>query len=303
MTAASGENIAGNRSWTGQTMGSRLGHFGFFLVMRIFGRRFAGGILVTVSLFYYLFRPKVRKDSLPYLRRRFPHSGKIALAWHGWRLVHSFSEVLLDRLYLRVRGGQGFQVEFPDTQRIRDALRLGKGVLLLSAHMGNWEVAGRFFGRLGAPVSVVMFENERTEIRELYEKLSREGTLPYQPIFSNDSIDTILRVHRALAQNHIVVMHGDRSLTSGGIMVPFLGSVACFPDAPYRIAAATGAAVVPAFCMQEGVSRYLVRAYEHFRVENSKEGIERAGRAYVTVLEEFLRQYPYQWFNFYDFWK
>lgn len=302
MTAASGENTTENRSWTGQTMGSRLGHFGFFLLMRIFGRRFAGGILVTVSLFYYLFRPKVRKDSLPYLSRRFPHSGKTALTWHGWRLVHSFSEVLLDRLYLRLRGGQGFQVEFPDTQRIRDALETGKGVLLLSAHMGNWEVAGRFFGRLGAPVSVVMFENERTEIRELYEKLSREGTLPYQPIFSNDPIDTILRVHRALAQNHIVVMHGDRSLTNGGIMVPFLGFVACFPDAPYRIAAATGAAVVPTFCVRQGISRYLVKALPHFTVENTGEGIEAAGRSFVAAVEECVQRYPYQWYNFYDFW-
>lgn len=282
-------------------MGTRLGHRGFFIVLRIFGRRFAGIILIGVSLFYFLFKPKIRFDSLPYLRRRFPGSGRVGLLWHGWRLVFSFSEVILDRLYLRLRGGRGFKVEFPDTQRISDALQLKKGVILLSAHVGNWEVAGRFFNRLGAPVSVVMFENERPEIRELYERFSRERELPFQPIFSNDPLDTILRVRAGLAKNHIIVMHGDRTV-SGGIRVPFFGGAALFPDAPYRIAAATGAPVVPAFCIQRGISRYLVRALPHFAVENTKTGIETACMRYVAALEDVVRSYPYQWYNFYDFW-
>ena len=100
MNTPRGEEAAGTpgRPWTGQVMGTRLGHFSFSIVIRLFGRRFATGILVAVSLFYFAFRPKVFRSALPYLRRRFPQSGRIALAWHGWRLVFSFSEVILDRL-------------------------------------------------------------------------------------------------------------------------------------------------------------------------------------------------------------
>lgn len=283
-------------------MGTRLGHRGFFLVLSIFGRRFAGIILIGVSLFYFLSKPKIRTDCLPYLLRRFPGSGRAGLLWHGWRLVFSYSEVMLDRLYLRLRGGKGFTIEFPDTRRVRDALQLKKGVILLSAHVGNWEVAGRFFGRLGAPVSVVMFENERQEIRELYGRLSREGELPFERIFSNDPLDTILRIRCGLARNHIIVMHGDRTV-SGGFRVPFFGEYALFPDAPYRIAAAIGAPVVSAFCVQRGMSRYLVRASPHFTVENTKTGIETACMRYAAELESVVRAHSYQWYNFYDFWK
>jgi predicted LPLAT superfamily acyltransferase len=292
-----------NRRWTGKTMGSRIGHWGFLVVLRVFGRRFAGFILLFVTMFYYLFIPKVRNDSRYYLNRRFSDCGTLRKWMHGWLLAYSFAGTLLDRLYLRLQGGKNFSVEFPDTQNIKNALLLKKGVIIVSAHIGNWEIAGRFFSRLGAPVSVVMFENERPEIKQLYEQYSREGTLPFEFIFSNDPLDTIFRIRTSLAKNSIIVMHGDRSMNGGGIDQMFLGKVAIFPDVPYRIAAATGTPIVCAFSLQRGMNRYRVNAQPHFLVENSKEGIKSACNKYVQILEDVVHRYPWQWYNFYDFWK
>lgn len=299
----SNATIGDGRKWTGQSMGSRIGLRGFFVLLRIFGRKFAGVILVSVSLFYYLFIPSVRKRSRYYLSRRFPDRGPVKMWFCGWRLTHSFSAVLLDRLYLRMRGGGGFSVDFPDTGKIKDALRCNKGVIILSAHIGNWEIAGRFFRRLGAPVSVVMFENERPEIKELLARHSREGELPFEPVFSNDPLDTILRIRGNLAENGIIVMHGDRSMNGKGIVRSFLGKDAVFPDTPYRIAAVTGAPIVSAFSLQNGPGSYRVIAMPHFFVENTDKGIKTACGRYVRILEDVVQTCPWQWYNFFDFWK
>jgi len=171
------------------------------------------------------------------------------------------------------------------------------GVISLTAHLGNWELGGRLLARRSArPTHVVVAEEE---IPGLERWMRRDG----------DGLTFVSRSHptasvallAALRRGEVVALQGDRAL--GGrrdVLVPFFGRPAPFPLGPFILARATGAPVVPAFCVLGADRRYSVKVGEPFTVKTS--GEEDALRWWVAVLERAVRDHPTQWFNFFDVW-
>ncbi len=291
-----------DRLWSGRTLGSRAGHYAFLSLSKILPRTWAGIFLIPVSFFYYFFMPQSHAGSKQFFRNLFPGipGWKIYIA--GYRRVFAFANMLLDKAYLHIRGTGGFTIDFPDTHRVSDALKLEKGVIILSAHIGSWEVVSRFFKRFHRPVSVVAFEAERPEIRRLFKLHSQEGTLPFTVIYSNDPLNALIQVKNALGRNEVVVMHGDR-VAGKGTHCNFLGTPALFPTFPFSIAAKTGTPIVCAFGVRLGSLSYRAVAFSHFALkQNPSESILPGLKQYTANLETMLRLYPFQWYNFYPFW-
>jgi predicted LPLAT superfamily acyltransferase len=298
------EKKKGVRSWTGRTFGTRLGHFSFFLLARYFNRTFTGIFLIPVVFFYYLFVPGSRSGSSQYFSTVFSSGSFSTGHIRGFLRVFSFARILLDRVFLLVKGQSGFRMEFIDTQYVHDARARGRGVLLLSAHIGSWDIVSRFFKRFNTRVSVVAFEAERPEIRSMYHAHSRQEEAPFDYIYSNDPLDALFKIRNALQRNEIVVMHGDRSSAGKTVYADFLGKKARFPVLPYHIAAKTGCPIVFAFGVRLKKMTYRALAYPPILLpENTAEAIKRGLKEYTSVLEQVIRCYPYQWFNFYDFWE
>jgi lauroyl/myristoyl acyltransferase len=114
-----------------------------------------------------------------------------------------------------------------------------------------------------------------------------------------------LAVMRALEENGIVAMQGDRDFNNTGIGVPFFGREAYFPRGPFRVAMATGAAVLPAFIIQVPDGRYRAVIERPLEVECSGDrdsALSANVRRYVAVLERYVTDYPSQWYCFYPFW-
>jgi KDO2-lipid IV(A) lauroyltransferase len=98
-----------------------------------------------------------------------------------------------------------------------------------------------------------------------------------------------------------VALQGDRALGSrGDVGVSFFGAEAHFPLGPFLLARASGAPVVPAFCVLRRDRRYTVTVETPIRVEG--DGERPALGRWVAVLERTIRAYPEQWFNFFDVW-
>jgi len=174
---------------------------------------------------------------------------------------------------------------------------LGRGVVSLTAHVGNWEMAGRLLARRAArPTHVVVAEEE---VRELQRWVRRDGD---GVRFVSRSRPTVsLDLVAALRRAEVVAIQGDRALgTRGDLLIPFFGRPAPFPIGPFVLARAAGVPIVRAFCLLEPDDRYRVTVLPPISVERGGEAD--AARTWVTSLEGVVREHPTQWFNFFDVW-
>ena len=195
-----------------------------------------------------------------------------------------------------VAGVEGFA-------RLLEARQRGKGVLLLTGHLGNWEVGGLMLAQVRQPIHVVLVPDIFPGVERIRRQLHARAGVTEIPI--DRSFGPTLAVMRALKANAIVAMQGDRDFNNTGIAVPFFGRDAYFPRGPFRVAMATGAEVIPAFIVREPDGRYRAIIEEPLRIETEGE-TEAALRAnverYVAILERYVRAHPEQWYCFYPFW-
>ena len=177
-------------------------------------------------------------------------------------------------------------------------------MLLLTAHLGNWEVGGLMLAQMKQPIHVVLvpdiFPGVERQRRRLHEA---SGVVE---IRVDRSFVPTLAVLRVLSQNGIVAMQGDRDFDNTGVAMPFFGREAYFPRGPLRVAMASGATVLPAFIVRMPDGRYRAIVEGPLLVEiRRRTGISLCGRnleRYVAILERYVGQYPDQWYCFFPFW-
>ena len=175
--------------------------------------------------------------------------------------------------------------------------------MLLTAHLGNWEIGGLMLAQVKQPIHVVLvpdiFPGVERERRRLH---ARSGVVE---IRVDGSFVPTLSVMRALNSNGIVAMQGDRDFDNTGVAVPFFGREAFFPRGPLRVAMASGATVLPAFIVRVPDGRYRAVVEEPLEIRTSGDrdaALAANLRRYVAILERYVRQYPDQWYCFYPFW-
>lgn len=279
-----------------------MGHFLFLFMARYLRRGLTGIFLYPVCLFYFFLIPRSRSGSDQFFKHLYPKSSKPRRLVLAFKRVLTFSHILLDRGYLSIRGAEIFKVTFLDTHHVLKALELNRGVIILSAHLGNWDIISRHFKRFKRPVSVVAYHGERPEIQNMYRHMEKKSTLPFTYINSDDPLEVIIAIKSALAQNEIIIMHGDRDLNNGIRGTFFKGDV-LFPNLPYVVASKTNTPIVCAFGVRTGSLSYQAFAFPHFLVGNEGEkDIAQALQNYIHILEHMVKKYPLQWNNYYRFW-
>jgi KDO2-lipid IV(A) lauroyltransferase len=171
------------------------------------------------------------------------------------------------------------------------------GIVSVTAHVGNWELAGRLLAtRLARRTHVVVTPEEAPELGR-WVRRDGEG-MRFVPR-AHPSVGVELLA--ALRRGEVVALQADRALGTGGdVWIPFFGLPAPFPLGPFLLARAAGAPVVPAFCILDRRYRYAVRIAPPITVGRGEE--ESAARAWVALLESVVREHPTQWFNFFDAW-
>jgi lauroyl/myristoyl acyltransferase len=173
----------------------------------------------------------------------------------------------------------------------------GTGPVLLTAHVGNWELAGRLLAyRTARPTHVVV----AAEADPGVERFLRGGPAPVRFVTRLDPTSALPLVG-ALRRGEIVAMQGDRALgTRGDHALAFFGAPARFPLGPFVLARAARAPVVPAFCLLAPDRRYVIRLGAPIPVAPGDEPAALA--RWVAEVEATVRGHPEQWFNFFDVW-
>ncbi len=301
-----GAGVATRRPWSGRSRGGGLGHLFFLWALRILGARLSHLFLYPVALYFVFAAPAARRASRAFLDAALgPEPNAWRRFWRTYRHLLTFARCLLDRGILLALGPGRLRRTSEGREHIARDPATGRGVLLLSAHLGNYEVGG---GLLGAelPVSVVMVDAEAEAIKRVLARAGAKARGP-RAILLNQGEFPSIEVLGALRAGEAVALHGDRVLSNArSIRCDFFGRPASFPTGPFLLAAAARAPVVLTFGLYEAPLCYRFVAEPPRRIELPRHGREQALEAqvrwYASRLEDYARRFPYQWFNFYDFW-
>ena len=173
---------------------------------------------------------------------------------------------------------------------------LSGGIVSVTAHVGNWELAGRLLATRSARRTHVVVAPDAPELGR-WVRRDADGVRFVARRTPAVGIELLAALRRA----EVVAVQGDRALgTRGDVAIPFFGRPAPFPLGPFLLARAARAPIVPAFCVLEAGHRYRVHVAKPILVERGDEAA--AAGAWVAALEDVVRDYPTQWFNFFDVW-
>jgi predicted LPLAT superfamily acyltransferase len=268
------------------------------------GRSAARLLLYPICCYFLLFSGSARSASSGYLRRALGRKpGLVNLFRH----YHTFAATILDRVFLLQNQFSRFDVRVHGAGIIEESLEGGQGCVLLGAHMGSFEIV-RAVGRqaVGPKLSIAMYENNARKIGSVIEALNPDL---HKRVIALGHVDSMLKVEAALARGEVVGILADRTLTGEGTVVcNFLGEPARFPVGPFRIAAILNRPVVLMFGLYRSGNQYdvhlerLVDMSGTGRAQRDR-AVEESVRRYAARLEHYCRIAPYNWFNFYDYWR
>jgi predicted LPLAT superfamily acyltransferase len=268
------------------------------------GRPTGRVILYGIAAYFFVFAPKARTCMQDYLRRvlsRAPHAAD------RWRLILSFATSIHDRLYLLAERYQLFDITLQGEAMMKDLVAEGGGALLMGAHVGSFEVL-RWIGERQPNLKVTMTMYEENA-RKLNEILAAVAPANPPDVIAVGHLDAMLQIRERLDRGALVGMLADRTLGSEAVLpVTFLGATAYFPIGPMRAAAMLGRRVIFMLGLYRGGNRYHVvfeplADFTHTPRAQRQAAIEAAVTRYAALLEQYCRSDPYNWFNFFDFWR
>ena len=205
------------------------------------------------------------------------------------RLYHGRGKDVLERVELRGR-------EHLDAAKAR-----GKGVVVLTGHCGNWELAALALSwHLDSKMSVVAKRQNNQYINSMIEKVRlRYGNLI---IYKNNAFRNMLAVIRK--NGTIGLLVDQAAFPEDGALINFLGRTAWATKAPVVMARKTGTAIVPAFIHREG-DRHIVDIYPEisFTGDTSEQAMTENVQKYSSIIANHIAHYPVDWYWVHRRWK
>lgn len=289
--------------WQGRSRATPLGYRIMVFVARNLGISVSYFILRFIAFYYLLFSRDSTRVVYDLLRHRLKFSW-----WRSvrgtYRNYYIFAQTLLDKIVVMAGIENKLTYEFDGEENLREIVRRGKGGILISAHVGNWEAAGHLLKRLNTRINVVMYDGEQQQIKEYLESVTGRRNL--NVILVKPDLSHVYAMGEALQNNELICLHADRFLEGNKtVKQVFLGEEASFPLGPFILAASFRAPVSLVFAFKESRSHYhffgssILQCQEE---ETKSEFRDRLLRAFVEALDQKVKMYPEQWFNYFNFW-
>jgi predicted LPLAT superfamily acyltransferase len=286
--------------------GNRLGFLIFQTAARAFGLRGAYGLLYFVGLHYLIFDRAAVSASMAYIRRRFPDHSWLRKVFDVYLLFVNQGKNLIDRHGVAA-GRSDMEIDIQGYDRIRDFLKgQNKGFILLTAHVGNWQVAMTALREFGRMVYLMMRREDNAAVREALN-IDSEGEM-VKILFTDDTLGGVVEAMKAIDQGSIVSIMGDRTYGYSAVEAMFLGEQVQFPVGAFTIAAAARCPVVILLSAKRGLNKYTVDVSHVIEPPAGNRGkregaLKSSVQEFARVLDDYVAAYPYQWFVFRDVWK
>lgn len=289
--------------WQGKSKGTSFGYQIMVFFCRYLGISFAYFILRFVAFYFLIFSHSSRIVIYDYFKRRQGYAPLKSLI-STYKNFFVFGQTLVDKVVVMAGIENKLTYDFDGEDNLREIVRRGKGGILLSGHVGNWEAAGHLLRRLNTRINVVMYDGEDEQIKEYLERVT--GGRNLKVILIKSDMSHVYAMGEALQNNELICLHADRFLEGNKTTLRnFLGSEARFPVGPFLLSASFRVPVSVVFAFKETPHHY------HFYGSNlltrrddelKSEFMDRLLSQFVIELEQKVKLYPEQWFNYFNFW-
>src|SRR5262245_48150698 len=193
---------------------------------------------------------------------------------------------------------QAYVTKVQGLAHLQAVLQDPRGFVAATAHLGNWELAGRLLSTYGRRIHVLMAPEQDLAIQRFLRAGRREADIRF---ITNDSSTVFVQLLMALRRGDVVAVQMDRATGHrSDVTMPFFGTPAVFPLGPFLLARAAQVPVLPCFCLMRPDARYEIWVDQAIPVTPGHEEV--ALHHMVRVLERYIAMAPNQWYNFYDVW-
>ncbi|MEO8343633.1 MAG: acyl-CoA synthetase [Gallionella sp.] len=268
-----------------------------------FGRRASRSLLYPICFYFIIFSTQARVASRHYLNRALAHRAKFGDIFQHYFF---FATTILDRIFLLSNQEALLDVQVQNPQLL-ETIIASEGCIFIGAHMGSFEVLhalGRIHGQLR--ISMVMYEENARKLNAVLKTINPQRN---PPVISLGKIDSMLKICEALERGECIGMLGDRTIYDEKmISCKFLGGQIELPAGPFRVAAILKRPMVLMFGLYQGGNRYNIFLerlpdLQHVPPAERDAAIQQTAQQFAGRMEYYCREYPYNWFNFYDIWK
>jgi predicted LPLAT superfamily acyltransferase len=260
--------------------------------------------LFGIALYFFLFAPAAGRQSRRYLRLAL---GRAPRMHDRFRHILTFATAIHDRVFLISEQFEIFNITLEGEAWMLRQSDCGQGALLVGAHLGSFEVIHSLRRhRPGLKVTMAMYEENARKVKAAFAAINPAVASDIVPL---GRIDTMLEIADRLEQGAFVGVLGDRTLGAEPVQgVTLLGQRAYLPTGPMRAAAILRCPVFFMAGLYRGKNNYHVafqRVADFSATTPAARGdaVRAAIERYASLLDQYCRSDPYNWFNFYDFWR
>lgn len=285
--------------WEGKSRGTVLGYRIFVFCIKKFGVRAAYFLLYFVAFYFCFFSREGTRSIYYYFRRRRGFNG-LKSVLSIYKSYYTFGQTIIDKVAISAGLRDKFSYDFDGVDKLSQVLAEKKGGLLISAHVGNFEIAQFFLNELeeNAPINLLTTDKEHEAIKDYLDRISSKSQIKF--ILYQDDFSHIFEIGAALSRNELICITGDRYIKQTKYLEEnLLGKKAKFPAGPFLMGQKLKVPILFVYVMKEKNLHYHLYA----RKVEAEDGDARSILAhYVASISWILEKYPYQWFNYFDFW-
>lgn len=288
------------RGWKGTTFGSGWMHRWLIHSLRFIDVRLIYIFTAIFILPICLLVLKSRKTSYAFYRHTMCY-GRWHSAWMTYLNHYHFAQAVIDKFAMYA--GKRFEVETVGIDEFFTRAARPEGFLHFSAHVGNYEIAGYTLVSERKRIRPVVYGFEKESVMQNRTNMFDRTNISM--ISMKEDMSHLYEIDNALCGGDIVSFPTDRSAgATKSVETMFLGRMTKFPMGPFSVATMRSLDVLAVNVMKTGNKRYkiYIAPLHYDKQAPRREQIRQLAEAYARELETRLREYPTQWFNFYDFW-
>ncbi|MBN2831350.1 MAG: lysophospholipid acyltransferase family protein [Candidatus Omnitrophica bacterium] len=265
--------------------------------------KLAYALATFLSYVYYIFAFRDRRQVTDNLRVIFPLKNKKDIASIRFMVFRNFAKYLVDFFRFDKLDANYVKdnVKLFGLDNIKEGLSLGKGAILLTAHLGNWELGGLVLSLSGYPFLTVTLSHKSKEVTKFFDEKRESKGLKILSLGN-----AAKGCFKALKENQLIALLGDRDFTEKGRVMDFFGKPVFLPEGAAFLSLKTGAAIIPGFMLRnkdDTFSLIIEKSLEFTLSGNREKDLEIIMFKCKGVFEKYIRSYPDQWYMFRRFWR